>query len=619
MILDRGYVMKPRIVIWMGVTLAGLALALIWIEGIAVAAGSSAPAVLSRAYLPAVATAGECVPWLPVNDPAFSLGTGADSDYTAEEGFEVLVAGERLYVGMEADNSLGARLWRTRSGVVVPQDQSDWEEVAADGNGLPFGVAHTAQADHIDSLAEFDGAIYASLANRTGTISGTLVFRSPSGASGSWTQVIAPGFGSLENGNFKDMLVFNTGGAAWLCGGTANEKDGAQVWCTQDGFLWQQKNASGFGDPANELITSLEVFQGALYAGLTNRQAGTLWRSSDLLTWTQVYTATNRPSVSLAGGFNGQMYIAEGALDGRLPGDPALRVLRSPSGDPNTWSEVGSAIRADLNNTRTIVDGAALYNTGLYLSTMNNDTGVEIWRTTDGANWQQVNPDGFGNSSTFAAELVPFNGYLYAWASDYALGQRVYRSNCPLVETQAISGNGLYNFTSVGAQIDFLDASLDQVQVQVSPGAFPTAQTESLPVQRFYKLLASPAVADFTADLTLSYAQGEFDASDIGDEGTTFLTRWDGSQWIDCPVESTRRDPLLNTVTCHGVNAFSVWAIGGLSLAGPPAKPVAVRIQRFQVRNQPFSSPLYALYPLGLLLFSVLTRKFGQLFLSPLW
>ncbi len=46
---------------------------------------------------------------------------------------------DRLYLGMEADNSLGARLWRTKVGIAYPGDQADWEEVAADANGLPFG------------------------------------------------------------------------------------------------------------------------------------------------------------------------------------------------------------------------------------------------------------------------------------------------------------------------------------------------------------------------------------------------------------------------------------------------------------------------------------------------
>ncbi|MCD6345070.1 MAG: hypothetical protein J7M17_05675, partial [Anaerolineae bacterium] len=45
--------------------------------------------------------------WTPVNEGAFGLGTGADSSYRSEEGFEVLVYNGRLYVGMEADNSLG--------------------------------------------------------------------------------------------------------------------------------------------------------------------------------------------------------------------------------------------------------------------------------------------------------------------------------------------------------------------------------------------------------------------------------------------------------------------------------------------------------------------------------
>ena len=80
-----------------------------------------------------------CSLWVPVSDGAFGMGTGGDSDYSQEEGFEVIVFNEQVYVGMEADNVHGARLWRTKTGVVVPESQVDWEEVIADDNGYPFG------------------------------------------------------------------------------------------------------------------------------------------------------------------------------------------------------------------------------------------------------------------------------------------------------------------------------------------------------------------------------------------------------------------------------------------------------------------------------------------------
>jgi len=93
-------------------------------------------------------------------------GGGADGQFTSEEGFEAVVYNGQLYLGMEADNSLGARLWRSRLGIYAPNSQADWEEVAADQQGYPFGNQNLEQDDHIDSLAIFGGYLYVSTANR---------------------------------------------------------------------------------------------------------------------------------------------------------------------------------------------------------------------------------------------------------------------------------------------------------------------------------------------------------------------------------------------------------------------------------------------------------------------
>ncbi|MFN2284215.1 MAG: hypothetical protein ACK2UQ_07320, partial [Anaerolineae bacterium] len=167
--------------------------------------------------LPPDTFAGPCSAWAPVNDGAFGMGTGPySSDYDNEEGFEVVIFNGQLYVGMEADNAYGARLWRTKAGVRVPTNQADWEEVAADTNGWPFGNAVITQNDHIDSLAVFQGTLYASTANRSGSNLGTLIYSSTTGALNSWTQVISAGFGDVNNVNFKDMAMFTVNATEWL-------------------------------------------------------------------------------------------------------------------------------------------------------------------------------------------------------------------------------------------------------------------------------------------------------------------------------------------------------------------------------------------------------------------
>ncbi len=250
------------------------------------------------APLVAETEANPCHPWEMVSTGAFGLGTGKDEDYRSEESFELATYKGSLYLGMEADNSLGARLWRSKPGVLVPTRQADWEEVAALGNA-PFGNSQQQheilQNDHVDSLAVFRENLYASTANGGDTMQGIFVYRSPTGAVGSWTPVNEAGFGSPQNTNFKDMQLFH----GWLCGGTQNLETGTQVWCTADGEEWVQKSRGGFGaltdNPDVVTVWSGYVFDDALYFGVQSvENQALLYRTRGISaahpSWTRVYT-----------------------------------------------------------------------------------------------------------------------------------------------------------------------------------------------------------------------------------------------------------------------------------------------------------------------------------------
>lgn len=390
-----------------------------------------------------------CMDWIQVNEDGFGLGPGGDSDYNSEEGFETLVFDNQLYLGMEADNTFGARLWRTRRGVGVPKNQSDWEEVAADDQGNPFGVPDSVQNDHIDSLAKFNGYLFASTANRTGAPSGIQVFKSPNGDPGSWIdalEAIGVGFGDPNNENFKDMQVFQGN----LCGGTWNFTTGAQVWCTPDGEGWSQHSLGGFGtqgqDPANGMIWSGGVFEGGLYFGVEN--SGTdpfsnsddiarLYRSTNLGTkeWELVFEGNpGSVMVDILGELDSHFYIA-------TQSDQGILIYRSQSGDFGSWEQVNLPGMGDPYNEGTVVDGATTYRGALYVSITNWNTGVEVWRTSgihpEGetfVDWTLVTNNGFGDPNNTRAQLIPFNDYLYAWTSNFVSGQQVLSSACPAAE-----------------------------------------------------------------------------------------------------------------------------------------------------------------------------------------
>ncbi len=382
-----------------------------------------------------------CTPWTQVNADAFGMDAGADQSHASEEGFEVVVFRGQLYVGMEADNSYGARLWRTKAGVTAPTGQEDWEEVIADAAGRPFGHPNITQNDHVDSLAVFDGHLYVSTANGGSSTFGTQVWRSATGDPGTWTRVNSDGFGDIHNTNFKDMQVFD----GWLCGGTWNERTGAQVWCTADGVTWARKNADGFGQRNVTTVWTGAVYNDALYFGVQDRgdrpgesdDVARLFRTISLNgtpAWEEVYTGPpGSYRTDLLGALDSYLYIAVRSPEG-------IVILRSPTGDPGTWVQVNvPGMRpAASANFGTVVDGATVFNGALYVAVANLSTGVEVWRTAgllqgDGplVDWTQVGRSGLGDPNNSYAELIPFNGQLYAWTSNYATGQQVRRTNCP--------------------------------------------------------------------------------------------------------------------------------------------------------------------------------------------
>jgi len=593
-------------------------MAAFWASLLALVVLLSASNSPASANPPAGAYPGPCATWAQVNDDAFGIPSNFDSHgdpiepppaqpYSSEEGFEVMVFNGRLYVGMEADNKFGARLWRTKAGVTIPGSQADWEEVIADANGCPFGNCTSQettvpgvfllQNDHIDSLAQFDGYLYASTANGGSTTQGTQAWRSPTGDWGTWTQVNPDGFGDLENTNFKDMQVFQ----GWLCGGTQNwdsvHRDdpawdpGTQAWCTADGTTWQQKNANGFGDGANIEVWSGYVYDSALYFGVqnygANRDSGTddvatLFRTTDLAgapAWAEVYHGDpGSRRVDILGDLNGYLYISV-----RSPG--GVVILRSATGDWGTWSQVNVAgMDGDPDNFEAVVDSAAVYNGALYVGVANVNTGFEVWRTTGNlqggplVDWTQVGGSGLGDANNYYTELIPFNGYLYAWTSNYVTGQQVLRSKCPICQSRAIAGTGAYTFDGVGAEVAFTQENLDSLEVCVYPDAVhEEPMGGDWPVQRHYEITPSPADGTFTADLSLSYTGNELATATARVETTTFLQRWAGSAWEPCPAGQRARDTAANSATCAGVIAFSPWAIAVRcpNFDGPPAVSVA--------------------------------------------
>jgi hypothetical protein len=185
-----------------------------------------------------------------------------------------------------------------------------------------------------------------------------------------WLQVLQESLPATGNQGFRSMIVFD----GYLYAGTYNTVTGAEVWRTPDGVHWQQLVADGFGDVNNKAVRGIAVFQNQLYIGTQNvpGKGGQLWRSADGVTFTPVST------------------------DGL--GDPANSAMHS----------------------------MAVFRKQLYIGTKNQDTMLQVWRTSDGDHYEQVvgpnaaEPPGFGvpfNNATMS--MYVYNGMLYFGTGNY--------------------------------------------------------------------------------------------------------------------------------------------------------------------------------------------------------
>jgi hypothetical protein len=410
-----------------GITIsAALAVAGLWLSLSVVKVTRSNPAPATK---PAA-----CEPWVrvDVDETGRSVFDRHDPPYTGEDAFDVVVFKDHLYLGIEAGitqpNPSQANVWRTAGGpspIILTEVVSD----AFDDPGN----------DHIDSLAVFGGAVYASTYHVGGD--GFQLWRSESGDPGTWQRILV--FGPEESPapgskNFKDLIVFD----GYLCGFTGNPLTGSEAWCSTTGESgeWERKNEGGFGSGGdNNLARSTGVFSDALYAGVRNWVGGgELWRAFDLTAaeplWTQVISqgfgkGAAFSHVDVAGVFDGALYVAVARADNGVEGAAILQ-----STDGLTFRQVVTP--ANTFNGRLPADGWAVYHNRLYVSFSDSrlpeekEGGFQIWQTENGADWSAAMSDGFGDPYNAYAQLAVFDGYLWAWTANYFTGQQLWRMRC---------------------------------------------------------------------------------------------------------------------------------------------------------------------------------------------
>lgn len=340
--------------------------------------------------------------------------TGGFGDPSNTNASALAVFAGQMYAGTWNEN--GAQVWRTEDGHTWTQLSPSWS------------ISNTDVAD----IESFGGYLYFGTANGFGENTGE-IWRTDGTT---WEQVAADGLGDANNTGFNALATFSD----MLIAATTNYSTGVEVWSSPSGDLgtWGQVNADGFGAGGTAQDIAMQPYEDYLYLGLSRLDSGLaeLWRTHDGMAWTPVFTdglgSLTNTNVSAMAGFKGYFYIGLRNLD---TGGEVWR-----SADGLDWTPVFTGGLGTVDNGRPY--GLIVFNDQLYLVFSNLVDGAQVWRTGDGVAWEPVLSGGWGDSNNGYADYsnksaAVFNSSLYIGTINNVDGgeiwQKLHPSFLPLI------------------------------------------------------------------------------------------------------------------------------------------------------------------------------------------
>ncbi len=278
-----------------------------------------------------------------------------------------------------------SQLWRSRDG-------HNWEAVTKNGFDQPY-------SSKFNQFEIFNDKLYmsAGMYGPDGSSVGLQIWRSTTGAPGTWHKVVNNGLGDTLATGTTALIAFK--GALYTIIET-DWQNPTRVWRTRDGVNWSVVTNDGFGDPFNVSPGGAAIFRDYLYIGMQNLDEskvdsnnpannpgpGQIWRTKDGLHWERVMTGGfgdwHNYKVDSLYTFNGRLYAATYCYD---------------------WV--------------TNVD----------------EEGVQVWSSPDGLHWTQVNENGFGDKYNYVTHLsvdvTDYKGSLYygTWNEGEGEGGQIWK------------------------------------------------------------------------------------------------------------------------------------------------------------------------------------------------
>lgn len=272
----------------------------------------------------------------------------------------------------------------------------------------------------------------------------------------SWRQVNINGFGVWENLSVA-LDVFN----GQLYAGVSNTSAGARMWRSPDGRNWSSTSELGFGlGKSVPRINDTIVFNGRLYAGTGwDGNVARIWRSADGAAWELVadggFGDTRNDGIGGFAVFDGMLY----AIVSTWSGAKGFEIWRSNTGNNGDWTRVVSDGFGSIDRNG-LASGRVVFNGYLYGGFIDWKNGATIWRTNNGADWSQVNTPGFGDpKNTELTTGAVFSEQLFFATRNDVTGAQLWRStNGAAWESVLTNGFGNPENIKIEALIVWRDA-----------------------------------------------------------------------------------------------------------------------------------------------------------------
>jgi len=245
-----------------------------------------------------------------------------------------------------------------------------------------------------------------------------VIFKSTNGTGWSEISVLNPAIKTYDFAEMNDTLY---------AVGVGSQNYG-QIWRLSSPSSEIVMIESGYTFDAIDAFSSIEVFNGTMYAGARDNsgsgvKGGQIHNSTDGYQWTPTEyhnTGNVADTVTDLEVFGNYIYAIVGAAD-LIYGSVNGKILRS---DGSSWTT-----QLDLGTGEGVyalaVNGSAIY-AGVGNSTQN----ASVFKSTDGVTWTRIATLGEGPGHTEAVvSLGEFNGVLYAGTRTVGGPARIYRSS----------------------------------------------------------------------------------------------------------------------------------------------------------------------------------------------